>query len=71
MIAWRRDKSFWDINIPELTNDKFEDFDLDFQGNAMSKVGLSVIPLECLLLSNDVVNYDECKCFKKFTLFTK
>ena len=34
MIAHRKDQSFTDMTVPELTRNNFEEFDLDFQGAA-------------------------------------
>ena len=41
MISHRKDKSFPDMTVPNLTRDNFENFDLDFQGADTRVVGLS------------------------------
>ena len=43
MIARRNDQSFPDITSPKLTGDNFEDFELDLQGAARGKFGISGI----------------------------
>ena len=46
------------MTVPRLRSDNFEDFGLDLQGSARSKVGLSGIPLDYLFRTNDAGNYD-------------
>ena len=47
-----------DINVPKLTSNNFEYFDLYFQCSDRRKVGLYGILIDYLLLPNDAGNYD-------------
>ena len=46
MISQSQYQSFIVMTVPKLSSNNFEDLDLDFQGAARSKVGLSGIPFD-------------------------
>ena len=58
MTSHRKDQSFLDMTVPKRTSGNFEDFDLDFQGDARRQVVISRISLEYVILPNGAGNYN-------------